>query len=83
MTGSMSRKGCWDNVPAESFFNGLKNERVHGTRYATREAAIADLFDYVQVFYDRRRKHSSLGYVSPAPSLGGCISSQHEQAVAA
>lgn len=84
MTCSMSRKGnCWDNAPTESFFNSLKNERVHGTRYATREAAIADLFDYIEVFYNRRRKHSTLGYVSPARFLAGWISSQHEQAVAA
>ncbi len=67
MTCSMSRKGnCWDNAPTESFFNSLKNERVHGTRYATREAAIADLFDYIEVFYNRQRLHSSLGYRSPA-----------------
>jgi putative transposase len=84
MICSMSRKGnCWDNAPTESFFNSLKNERVHGTRYATREAAIADLFDYIEVFYNRSRKHSSLGYVSPARFLAGWISSQHEQAVAA
>lgn len=84
MTCSMSRKGnCWDNAPTESFFNSLKNERVHGTRNATREAAIADLFDYIEVFYNRRRKHSALGYVSPVRFLAGWISSQHEQAVAA
>ena len=64
MTCSMSRKGnCWDNAPAESFFNSLKNERVHGTRYATREEAIADLFEYIEVFYNRRRRHSTLGGV--------------------
>ena len=51
MTCSMSRKGnCWDNAPTESFFNSLKNERVHGTRYATRDEAIADLFDYIEPF---------------------------------
>ena len=48
----MSRKGnCWDNAPTESFFNSLKNERVHGTRYSTRDEAIADLFDYIEPFY--------------------------------
>lgn len=84
MTCSMSRKGnCWDNAPTESFFNSLKNERVHGARYATREAAIADLFDYIEVFYNRSRKHSSLGYVSPTRFLAGWISSQHDQATAA
>ena len=84
MICSMSRKGnCWDNAPTESFFNSLKNERVHGTRYATREAAIADLFDYIEVFYNRSRRHSSLGYASPARFLARWISNQHEQAVAA
>lgn len=84
MICSMSRKGnCWDNAPTESFFNSLKNERVHGTRYATREAATADLFDYIEVFYNRSRRHSSLGYASPARFLARWISSQHEQAAAA
>ena len=45
--------GYRHNAPTESFFNSLKNERVHGTRYATREEAIADLFDYIEVFYNR------------------------------
>ena len=50
MTPSMSRKGnCWDNAPTESFFNSLKNERVHGTRYATRAEAEADLFEYIAI----------------------------------
>jgi len=63
---SMSRKGnCWDNAPTESFFNSLKNERVHGQRYRTRQQAIADLFEYIEVFYNRRRRHSSLGSRSP------------------
>lgn len=55
MTASMSRKGnCWDNAPTESFFNSLKNERVHGTAYATRAQAQADLFEYIVVFYNRQ-----------------------------
>jgi putative transposase len=67
MLASMSRKGnCWDNAPSESFFNSLKNERVHGARYETRDAARADLFEYIEVFYNRIRRHSSLGGVSPA-----------------
>ena len=82
MTCSMSRKGnCWD-APTGGFFDSLKNERVHGTRYATHDAARADLFDYIEVFYNRSRKHSSLGYVAPARFLAGWISSQHEQAMA-
>ena len=66
MLASMSRKGnCWDNAPSESFFNSLKNERVHGTRYETRDAARADVFQYIEIFYNRLRRHSSLRGVSP------------------
>jgi putative transposase len=84
MVCSMSRKGnCWDNAPTESFFNSLKNERVHGTRYATREDAIADLFDYIEVFYNRRRRHSTLGYHSPVQFLQDWITNQHERKMAA
>jgi putative transposase len=61
MICSMSRKdNCWDNAPSESFFNRLKNERVHGTRYSTRAAAETDLFDYIEPFYNRRRQHSEV-----------------------
>lgn len=67
MTASMSRKGnCWDNAPMESFFNSLKNERTHHQRYATREEARRDTFEYIEVFYNRSRRHSALGYQSPA-----------------
>ena len=67
MVASMSRKGnCWDNAPTESFFNSLKNERVFHENYATREEAKRDLFDYIEVFYNRRRRHSALRYKSPA-----------------
>ncbi len=84
MVCSMSRKAnCWDNAPTESFFNSLKNERVHGTRYDTRDAAIADVFDYIEPFYNRRRQHSTLGYVSPAKFLANWVSTQHEQKLAA
>ena len=66
MIGSMSRKGnCWDNAPMESFFNSMKNERTHGQRYATREDARQDTFEYIEAFYNRSRRHSALGYVSP------------------
>ena len=78
MICSMSRNGnCWDNAPTESFFNSLKNERVHGTRYATRDEAIADLFDYIEPFYNRRRRHSTLVGDSPARFLENWISAQH------
>jgi transposase InsO family protein len=78
------RKGnCWDNAPTESFFNSLKNERVHGTRYATRAQAVADLFDYVEVFYNRSRRHSTLGYRSPVQFLQDWITTQHERKITA
>jgi putative transposase len=84
MTCSMSRKGnCWDNAPTESFFNSFKNERVHGTRYETRAEAIADAFDYIEPFYNRRRRHSTLGYASPQQFLNDWIKRQHEQELAA
>lgn len=63
---SMSRKGnCWDNAVAESFFSTLKLELVYVTRFKTREAAKHSLFEYIEVFYNRKRRHSALGYVSP------------------
>lgn len=80
MTASMSRKGnCWDNAPSESFFNSLKNERVHGAHYATRADAQADLFEYIAIFYNRRRRHSSLGYCSPTQFLENWLSKHHDQ----
>jgi transposase InsO family protein len=64
---SMSRKGdCWDNAPVESFFATLKVERVYHRRYETREEARTDLFQYLETWYNRKRLHSSLGYLSPA-----------------
>jgi putative transposase len=64
---SMSRQGnVWDNSAMESFFSSLKLERVHRTRYLTREEARADVVDYIERFYNPRRRHSTLGYVSPA-----------------
>lgn len=84
MMCSMSRKGnCRDNAPAESFFNSLKNERVHGTRYATRDEAIAGLFDYIEVFYNRSRRHSTLGYPSPVQFLQDWITNQYKRKMAA
>ena len=84
MVCSMSRKGnCWDNAPTESFFNSLKNERVHSTRYHTRAEATADLFDYIEPFYNRKRLHSTLGYASPKKFLEAWINDQHTQELAA
>jgi putative transposase len=66
ITCSMSRRGnCWDNAPMESFFASLKKELTRGEVYATREEARASLFEYIEVFYNRVRRHSSLGYMSP------------------
>ncbi len=64
---SMSRRGnCWDNAPVESFFSTLKGELVHHRRYRTRAEARLDIFEYIEVWYNRKRLHSSLGYRSPA-----------------
>lgn len=64
---SMSRKGnCWDNACVESFFGSLKNEWVKGKIYETYEDGEKDIFKYIEVFYNRKRRHASLGYVSPA-----------------
>ena len=64
---SMSRRGdCWDNAPMESFFATLKKELVHGVDFATRAEARTALFEDIEVFYNHKRRHSSLGYVSPA-----------------
>jgi len=84
MLASMSRKGnCWDNATSESFFNSLKNERVHGSRYETRDEARADLFDYVEVFYNRSRRHSALGGQSPAAVYEAWLKTQSETKLAA
>lgn len=67
MVCSMSRKGnCYDNAVAESFFKTLKAEQVYHQHYTTRKAAMAAIFEYIEVFYNRQRRHSSLGYLSPA-----------------
>jgi putative transposase len=64
---SMSRKGnCWDNACVESFFGTLKRELVHQRQYVTRDEAKQDIFEYIEVFYNRQRQHSTLGYHTPA-----------------
>ena len=64
---SMSRKGnCWDNAVAESFFATIKKELIHRFTFTTRREATAAIFEYIEVFYNRVRKHSKLGYTSPA-----------------
>jgi len=64
--GSMSRKGdCWDNAVVESFFGSLKQERVHWNHYQTRYEAQQDILEYITMFYNSKRLHSYLGYLSP------------------
>lgn len=66
ITCSMSRKGnCWDNAPMESFFKTLKVECIYRQSLKTREEAKLVIFDYIETFYNRQRKHSGLNYVSP------------------
>jgi len=63
---SMSRSGnVWDNAAMESFFSSLKTERIRGKVYRTRDAARADVFDYIERFYNTVRRHSTIGYLSP------------------
>ena len=67
IVSSMSRRAnCWDNAVAESFFASLKMELVYQTRWRTKDEARSALFEYIEVFYNRRRRHSALGYKSPA-----------------
>jgi putative transposase len=69
---SMSRRGnCLDNAPMESFFASLKKEHVHQARFRTRAEARAAVFEYVEVFYNRQRLHSALGYRTPAEARAG------------
>jgi putative transposase len=66
VTCSMSRSGnCWDNAAMESFFSSLKTERTARKMYRTRDDAKADVFDYIERFYNPKRRHSTIGYMSP------------------
>lgn len=66
MTASMSRKGnCYDNAPMESFWGILKQELVHHRRYSTRQEAIREITEYIEIFYNRQRRQVRLGYLSP------------------
>lgn len=63
---SMSRKGnCWDNAVVESFFHTIKTEMIHWERFQTREEAKRKIFEWIEVFYNRNRLHSALGYMTP------------------
>ena len=84
MICSMSRKGnCWDNAPTESWFNSFKNERYHGIRYATHDEMKAASFEYIEVFYNRTRQHSTLGYQSPSQFLECWRRKQDQEKLAA
>jgi putative transposase len=62
----MSRSGnVWDNAVIESFFSSLKTERIGNKTYRTRDDARADVFDYIECFYNAKRRHSTIGYLSP------------------
>jgi transposase InsO family protein len=66
MKVSMSRRGdCWDNAVVESFFATLKRELAHRSSWATRDEARGDVFEYIEVFYNRIRRHTAIGSVSP------------------
>jgi transposase InsO family protein len=80
MICSMSRKGnCWDNAPTESWFNSFKNERIHGVRYATHAEMKAVSFEYIEVFYNRKRMHSTLAYQSPTQFLQNWMLAQQQK----
>ena len=86
VTCSLSRSGnVWDNAAMESFFSSLKVERVARKIYRTRDQARADVFDYIERFYNPRRRHSTIGYLSPmefeakgAISLGWCLPNRQQ-----
>lgn len=66
ITSSMSRRGqCWDNALAESFFHSLKTEHVYHERFTTKQQAKSSVFDWIEIFYNRQRIHSAIGFVSP------------------
>lgn len=84
MVCSMSRKGnCWDNAPTESWFNSFKNEWVHGIRYATHADMKATSFEYIEVFYNRKRQHSTLGYRSPIQFIENWLNEQQQEKLVA
>ena len=80
MVCSMSRNGtCGENAPTERWVNSFKNERVHGLRYDTRAAMTAASFEYIEVFSNRTRRHSTLNYQSPMQFLEEWRLAQHEE----
>lgn len=81
MKTSMSRKGnCWDNAPMESFFGTLKTESLHHYRFATREQARQVVFEYIEVFYNRSRRHAKIGNQVPADFANQFYASRQQSA---
>ena len=81
---SMSRRGnCWDNAPQESWFNSFKHERVFGKRFQTRDEVRDMSFEYIEVFYNRKRQHSTLGYLSPKKFLHHWLIQQSKEKLVA
>ena len=84
MICSMSRKGnCWDNAPTESWFSSFKNERYHGHRFTTHDQMKRECFDYIEIFYNRKRLHSSLNFCSPSQHLERWMNEQNQPKIAA
>jgi len=84
MTCSMNGKGnCCDNAPTESWFNSFKNKRVHGRHYETHAEMKAASFEYIEVFYNHKRQHSTLGYRSSCQFLDRWLREQHQEKQAA
>jgi putative transposase len=80
MQASMSRRGnCYDNAPMESFWGTLKNELIHQRRYATRQQAIDEITEYIEIFYNRQRRHSTIGYIAPATFARQFYQQQQQQ----
>lgn len=74
-----SQGHCWDNAPTESWFGSFKNERVYGERFETRDEVIAMTFEYIEVFYNRKRLHSTLGHKSLMQFLSDWLRSQPKE----
>ncbi|MCX7183980.1 MAG: IS3 family transposase, partial [Nitrosospira sp.] len=72
-----------DNAPTESWFNSFKNERVHGLRYETRAEMTSMSFEYIEVLYNRKRQHLTLGYKSPIRFLDDWLNAQQKEKLVA
>jgi putative transposase len=80
MSCSMSRKGnCWHDAPTENWFGSFKNERVYGERFGTRNAMKMMAFEYIEVFYNRKRLHSTLGHKSPGQFMQDWLTAKNQE----